>query len=348
MPSADEQNAKPQAKINFSEGKPRNVNRKLHSMRKELRELALVRTSSVQEWWCSNILQKTGPAIEANAALKSQLTLDTVPSQDSTATVSNVAMRHQQWKQHTLLNYGAAASSASDEDGDIANRPTQVDRYCVHQCGFKKCCDDGWRTLKHFEIVSDTRVGDTDVDSVTLVSQGTLSRLKHTATGLQERWPGPKVIVVVVFNHTTWASDHQLVADEIIQLRQLAPSLNNTVVALYVVTHRGNPKLPHTWDIYSRSMPLEASLMRASGGQNPVTLYPINTLRNVAVDLAVTNWVFPVDLDFLPSATLHKRLKQVYLPKITKVGELYSETIPFGTSLNDNLHVFMHFLQLAR
>merc|ERR1712196_75276 len=46
--------------------------------------------------------------------------------------------------------------------------------------------------------------------------------------------------------------------------------------------------------------------------------YPINTLRNVAIDAADTNWVFPLDADFEPTVTLYGRLKSM-LGTLSKV-----------------------------
>ena len=43
----------------------------------------------------------------------------------------------------------------------------------------------------------------------------------------------------------------------------------------------------------------------ASRMQDPaLALYPVNALRNLVVDQARTNWVLPLDADFVPSAGL--------------------------------------------
>ena len=41
------------------------------------------------------------------------------------------------------------------------------------------------------------------------------------------------------------------------------------------------------------------------------SLYPINALRNVALRGAKTDWVFLLDIDFIPSAALHQTLKDI-------------------------------------
>ena len=45
-------------------------------------------------------------------------------------------------------------------------------------------------------------------------------------------------------------------------------------------------------------------------------LLPINTFRNVIMDAAPTNHIFPVDIDFVPSADAYGRLRSLILPSL--------------------------------
>jgi hypothetical protein len=164
--------------------------------------------------------------------------------------------------------------------------------YCMWQCGENQCCQGGERNIKHFPVVSNTLVplnrqeglrGEGSA-AVTLATQGTVDRIDIFEEQVR-RWPGPKVVVFAVFNHTADAAASA--AADIARLRAAAKGWRNTLVRLAVLEHYPGV------DTYSRNI------------EDPtLTLYPVNTLRNVAVDEAPTNWVFPLDIDFVPSETL--------------------------------------------
>jgi hypothetical protein len=137
-------------------------------------------------------------------------------------------------------------------------------------------------------------------DGVTLTTQGTIDRMDIFEEQAR-RWPGPKIVVFAVYNHTANAS-LQATA-QIHRLRVASKGWANTKVRIVMLEHY--PGI----DSYSRN--LEDATM---------TLYPVNTLRNVVVDEAPTNWVFPLDIDFVPSATLYSSLLADLLPRFDLVN----------------------------
>lgn len=159
--------------------------------------------------------------------------------------------------------------------------------YCMWQCGENQCCSGGERTIDHFTVVSNTLKppGRGGFDGVTLVTQGTIDRIDIFEEQVR-RWIGPKVVVFAVFNHTPAATAAAAVS--IAQLYSISKTWDNTLVRVAVLEHYPGV------DAYSRNI------------EDPtMTLYPVNTLRNIAADEAPTNWVFPLDIDFVPSATLY-------------------------------------------
>lgn len=115
------------------------------------------------------------------------------------------------------------------------------------------------------------------------------------------RWPGPKVVVFAVYNHTANASVSA--ASQIERLKEVSRGWKNTKVRIVTLEHY--PGI----DAYSRNL------------EDPtMTLYPVNTLRNVVVDEAPTNWVFPLDIDFVPSATLYHSLLRYHIPRFNTIN----------------------------
>jgi hypothetical protein len=189
-------------------------------------------------------------------------------------------------------------------------------KYCLRQCGTNKCCDGATVTYDAFEVVQDNRANVSGMErDVTLITQGTAERMSKVWE-LSERWVGPKVIVLVVFNHSNRSSDWIAAAKEVRAIQMAAKEWPNTVTLLKVITHG------ETRDNYSRSLPNQKEEVASRSFGIPLTLYPINTLRNVGVDTAKTNWIFPIDLDFLPSSTLYPRLLSLYLPAASEVSRV--------------------------
>eukprot|EP00736_Rhodelphis_marinus_P014517 Rmarinus@m.25656 len=161
--------------------------------------------------------------------------------------------------------------------------------YCMRWCG-EKCCDEA--RAGDFETLCDS-LGEPSTDEVTLVTVGTYDRLQSFGY-IAVEWTGPKVLVV-------YGSDYELEEEEelLTELQEarekLCPTWSNALVLAYVA---------HGPDEFSTE---ENTVLKYP--RHP--LIPINTLRNVAFDAARTRFVFPVDIDFVPSCSLRRTLKKL-------------------------------------
>ena len=177
-------------------------------------------------------------------------------------------------------------------------------RYCIWQCGPDKCCKRGGSvTIDRFPVVRNTLVnkdGDGDDGSdATLVTQGTANRILAFGN-ISEVWPGPKVVIFAIYNHT--AERAEQAASERNAVVAASAAWNNTKTMIFMIEHHPN------MDTYSRQI------------TDPMlALYPVNTLRNVVMDSAPTNWVFTLDIDFKPSATLYRNLVDLQLSRLNLV-----------------------------
>jgi hypothetical protein len=130
------------------------------------------------------------------------------------------------------------------------------------------------------------------LEDITLTSQGGLDRLLNFDI-IATRWPGPKVAVFAINNLT---KGHMEGLDEAIELiTNKAKAWLNTLVMIHIITDPG------------------VHLFAKSAEFHHTSLYPINMLRNLVVDHAPTNWVFPVDMDFIPSSGVYEAMRGVSL-----------------------------------
>jgi hypothetical protein len=129
---------------------------------------------------------------------------------------------------------------------------------------------------------------------ITLVTHGTLDRLAAFAV-IDAVWPGPKVAVFVV----PALGKNSTAEEALVTLRAATQQWTNVRVVLCTLTA--------TSDFFTKRM----------GSATPEI--PINTLRNVGVDYAPTNYVFPLDMDFIPSRRLYAKLRRTYLPLLAHV-----------------------------
>ncbi|EGD77980.1 hypothetical protein PTSG_09613 [Salpingoeca rosetta] len=183
----------------------------------------------------------------------------------------------------------------------VSQLTQQPHEYCLYQCGPRRCCSDAYRRLPSpaaaapswLEVAVDAIDGAalSELD-VTLVTQGTLDRV-HVVEMLCRAWRGPKVVVFAVREAGT---EHP-------QLRTLQSTCHNAKIVAVPITESS--------DFYT-------SRFRASDPAAPPVI-PINTLRNLAVDLAPTNFIFTCDMDFLPSASLYDSLVTRYLPLLAAI-----------------------------
>jgi hypothetical protein len=197
---------------------------------------------------------------------------------------------------------------------------TKKGEYCMWQCGLHICCPDGKLGIDRFHVISDTRgapEGKDDPDDVTFATVGTPSRLSMV-DGIVATWPGPKVFVFGIWNYSSQTEKIQTANAELADLRKMALGCTNSVVVWVPLTHLGDEKNGNRskYDLYTQVL-LERMAQPAMPEEEPFplwSLFPINTLRNVAADLAATRWIFAVDIDFAPASTLYPRLTQVYIP----------------------------------
>eukprot|EP00045_Choanoeca_perplexa_P017107 m.242027 g.242027 ORF g.242027 m.242027 type:complete len:442 (-) comp17451_c1_seq3:2843-4168(-) len=204
-------------------------------------------------------------------------------------------------------------------------------RYCLAQCAANDCCHDQLYSGENFStwtyVVQDTRQPAQD-DDITLVTFGTLNRLA-TFERTRQRWDGPIVYVIPIYVHT--AELKEAAATTILSLKdKVYPK--TLVIVIYI---------SHVDDFYSTRFRREKQDPTANA------LLPLNTLRNIALDLADTLYVFPLDLDFVPSGEVYAAL-QGLLPTIHRIPRA-AIVLPNFESLDcDNPDVPATFGELHR
>lgn len=166
------------------------------------------------------------------------------------------------------------------------------------------CCEGATRTAADAIVLSEGKaVEDDGTSDITLVTQGTSNRI-DAVTDQLDHWPGP---VVAVFSIANYTNDLAEVANSELRDIEVAckkwhrPNLRVLVLTL---------DFPEGVDYISKMMRQESKL----------GLYPVNAMRNLALDQAQTNWVFPVDMDFIPCATLYRRMKSFYLERLSQIN----------------------------
>jgi hypothetical protein len=250
--------------------------------------------------------------------------------------VNGKANRNQKRNQQRSCSHGSAmtgplASRTRDRWSTFAagrspDNPAPGIEYCLWQCDDNVCCPHGYRTADHFQIIHDDLLpydADDGGSEITLVTQGTVNRIPMFEAQAT-RWPGPKVVVFAIYNHTF--ESHQQAALDLAKIQHACTKWVNSRVLVFTITHippssSGDGGSP---DKYSKKM------------RDPkLTLYPINALRNMVVDQARTNWIFPLDVDFIPSKTLYTRMIQVMLPRLAEV-EQAAVVVPHFELLEDH------------
>eukprot|EP00049_Salpingoeca_infusionum_P022019 m.5126 g.5126 ORF g.5126 m.5126 type:complete len:617 (-) comp4837_c0_seq1:209-2059(-) len=174
--------------------------------------------------------------------------------------------------------------------------------YCLAQCHPGRCCtdtsrkarslaDSSWYTIVH-DSTQDVHDA-TGFSGVTLVTTGTLDRI-HVLERIVKRWEGPLVAVFA----TRYSDDEtRAAADAKLEtLKALAATWEQTTIVVV--------KLQHRHDYYTEQF-------EQAGEPDARPLIPLNTLRNIAVALAPTNFVFTCDMDFIPSLALHYTLSEL-------------------------------------
>eukprot|EP00045_Choanoeca_perplexa_P016333 m.219201 g.219201 ORF g.219201 m.219201 type:complete len:478 (+) comp17228_c0_seq3:79-1512(+) len=200
------------------------------------------------------------------------------------------------------------------------NASTQ--QYCLAQCQPNLCCRHKLYVMdkpqrKWYRVLVDNRqpVSEDDYD-VTLVSFGSFNRI-NTFNLIHDAWPGPKVAVFTIYNYTETLNH---VADrEYKALLAAAQQWRNVKVIVVLVLYDR--------DYYTRHFKVEDKTRHTQ------PLLPLNTLRNIAADHANTNFIFPLDMDFVPSQTLYRKLRSGVLSTLARIPRA-ALVIPHWESLD--------------
>jgi hypothetical protein len=245
-------------------------------------------------------------------------TLECDPSEHSVEGVQHREQLRKRWETYKTLQKTAdpqqycialcamrnSAKNEWDVEKNRAGRQLVRSAYSwIPQEGLE-CCPDALRTLNDMHILS---AGDAVVDDgtseVTYVTQGTSNRIS-ALTATLAMWPGPVVAVFAVANYS--ADLHAGADDQFRDLREACArwARPNLRVIAFVLDHTyGNDYI---------------SLRMRTGSK--LGLYPVNAIRNLALDEAQSNWVFPADMDFIPGKTLYPNLKQVHLQRMSQIN----------------------------
>ena len=166
------------------------------------------------------------------------------------------------------------------------------------------CCKGATRTAADAIVLSDGKENDDDGTSdITLVTQGTSNRIGAVTEQLGH-WAGPVVAVFSINNYTA-----ELANDANAQFRDIEEAVKKW--------HRPNLRVLVLTLDFPTGVDYISKMMRE--GSN-LGLYPVNAMRNLALDQSQTNWVFPVDMDFIPSGTLYESMKSVYLERLSQIN----------------------------
>eukprot|EP00730_Choanoeca_flexa_P017021 TRINITY_DN8141_c0_g1_i3.p1 TRINITY_DN8141_c0_g1~~TRINITY_DN8141_c0_g1_i3.p1 ORF type:complete len:475 (+),score=128.50 TRINITY_DN8141_c0_g1_i3:206-1630(+) len=214
-----------------------------------------------------------------------------------------------------VTNLNDLSCSPKLETGVLSQVPSRFDfgnfseqEYCLAQCAPNECCRHkkykmNQAAKKWYHTLVDNRspVSEDDYD-VTLVTFGSFNRI-NTFNLIHDAWPGPKVAVFSVYNYS---SELRHMAE--LQIRLLTEAVqqwsNIKVIVVMVLYDR---------DYFTRQF------QRADAERTVQPLLPLNTLRNIAVDHAKTNFVFPLDMDFVPAATLYPKLRSGILATMARI-----------------------------
>uniref|UniRef100_A0A2L2YLE4 Beta-1,4-glucuronyltransferase 1 n=1 Tax=Parasteatoda tepidariorum TaxID=114398 RepID=A0A2L2YLE4_PARTP len=138
---------------------------------------------------------------------------------------------------------------------------------------------------------------------LTLATQTTINGLHHLHM-LASTWQGP--ISVAVFSLT---EDVLLAVETILHLRRCHPSVrfNTSFHLVYPLNGPTNNALPSSFPEVNSCDFLSNNLQKINIGKNYAlgVAYPNNLLRNVARRSALTDFVFMIDIDMVPSENLY-------------------------------------------
>lgn len=180
--------------------------------------------------------------------------------------------------------------------------------YCMGPVCGPICCGGFMKMRKDFIVL---RPGQTTAATnrfeVTLVTHGDSARASALLPTLAA-WSGPIVAAFALPCITDQATE-EAAAAALEDLTHLVRFWRSNVRVMAVQLRN-----PHGQDWFDKYMgKSDASLLN---------MYPINALRNLVADEAMTAWIFPLDIDFLPSPTLYTSLTTTVLTQAVQVREL--------------------------
>jgi len=157
---------------------------------------------------------------------------------------------------------------------------------CCKVCTLKAC----FTTLVDSRVAKSHHVVEDDISVVTF---GTQDRIK-AFDRVNKLWPGPKVLLLYLDNYNS--SMHEI-NNHLDSVKEMASSRwSNVLVLYYIARIEQDSETFSSWNVVQLNDSFTIPMM------------PINTLRNVVLDLAQTKWVFPLDLDFYPSRNAYRKL----------------------------------------
>lgn len=182
-----------------------------------------------------------------------------------------------------------------------------------------RCCQIV--TRKNLEVIHDSRAeGD---DDVTLVIIGTVSRISALKS-IRERWGGPIVYVLYFTDYNDLLlrkNNESTSSEDLMMVRQMVSleGWSNILILAYTAKF-DTDKIALRIGVnafYRTSAPSKAYSGQVLLSQDEalrqnlmlVPEFPINTMRNMAVDAARTNFIFPVDADFLPDSEAYEFIR---------------------------------------
>ena len=196
--------------------------------------------------------------------------------------------------------------------------------YCGAMCGIALCCPGQTFTARDLVVIRPGIEAPAGIDAeieVTFVTAGSFSRIEAVRNTLQ-RWRGPMVIVFHIHNATV--GDHAGAARMVLSIvAEFRDARANIKVVCYI-TKRRTPQ--DQAEITALQAAIDGDPAYTGEQRRAVdnveelsTRYPINTMRNVAVDQAATNWVLPLDMDLVPSETLYDALTTNHLVQAASI-----------------------------
>lgn len=170
-----------------------------------------------------------------------------------------------------------------------------------------RCCHVCTRDCFHI-VHNNLAAYDTSqsLSEISLLTVGTTDRLQ-IFNETSRRWPGPKVMILFFSDYNdnfVGVTKAPRATKQVKLVKKFAEKyFKNTLVLAYIAKRRMDSATMDPMNTY-----FEDHKTTSKGLRFP--FIPLNSLRNVLMDVAPTRYVFPVDVDFVPSETLYQTLRQ--------------------------------------